>query len=88
MVAFSAGEENLHGVKAVTKGRRCALAMWYTLDTNHRERERDFAESVLENLYARKILSSHTLSSDSFEKTFLLKFAGEAKTNAHTHTEL
>lgn len=53
MVAFSAGKENLHGVLAVTKGRRCALAMWYTLDPKHKERERDFAEHVLSDLVNR-----------------------------------
>lgn len=88
MVAFSAGEENLHGVKAVTKGRRCALAMWYTLDSNHRERERDFAKFVLENMKAKQAVSSHTTVSESFEKTFLFKFANEAKQKIHDHDEL
>lgn len=88
MVAFSAGEENLHGVKAVTKGRRCALAMWYTMDINHRERERDFADSVLENIHAKTVLSSHSTESESFEKVFLFKFAGDVKHDIHAHTEL
>lgn len=88
MVAFSAGEENLHGVKAVRKGRRCALAMWYTMDTNHRERERDFAESVLENIWSKKILTSHPTASESFEKATLLKFAHDAKHSHNAHSEL
>lgn len=50
MVGFSAGKENLHGVQAVKKGRRCALAMWYTLDVNHREKDRFLAEQVLRQL--------------------------------------
>uniref|UniRef100_A0A7N4V071 procollagen-proline 3-dioxygenase n=1 Tax=Sarcophilus harrisii TaxID=9305 RepID=A0A7N4V071_SARHA len=37
MVSFSSGRENLHGVKAVTKGQRCAVALWFTLDPLHRE---------------------------------------------------
>ncbi|KAI6656018.1 Prolyl 3-hydroxylase 1-like [Oopsacas minuta] len=37
MVGFSAGEENLHGVLPVTQGKRCALALWFTLDRAHNE---------------------------------------------------
>ena len=29
-MAFNAGE--FHGVKAVTSGRRCAIALWFTLN--------------------------------------------------------
>jgi hypothetical protein len=28
---------SIHGVKAVVKGQRCALAMWYTMDLSHKE---------------------------------------------------
>ncbi|XP_062612240.1 prolyl 3-hydroxylase 1-like isoform X2 [Saccostrea cucullata] len=35
MVGFNAGD--YHGVKAVRKGRRCAIAMWYTMDPNTQE---------------------------------------------------
>ncbi|KAG8568838.1 hypothetical protein GDO81_014169 [Engystomops pustulosus] len=38
MVGFSSGAENPHGVKAVTKGQRCAVALWFTLDPRHNER--------------------------------------------------
>uniref|UniRef100_A0A8C5RLM6 procollagen-proline 3-dioxygenase n=1 Tax=Laticauda laticaudata TaxID=8630 RepID=A0A8C5RLM6_LATLA len=37
LVAFSSGEENPHGVWAVTRGRRCAIALWYTLSPEHKE---------------------------------------------------
>ncbi|KFR13817.1 Prolyl 3-hydroxylase 1, partial [Opisthocomus hoazin] len=37
-VGFSSGAENPHGVKAVTKGQRCAIALWFTLDPRHSER--------------------------------------------------
>lgn len=37
MVSFSSGGENPHGVKAVTKGQRCAVALWFTLDPLYRE---------------------------------------------------
>ena len=47
MVGFSAGEENMHGVLGVTGGRRCAVALWFTLDPAHREVAFDVAENVL-----------------------------------------
>uniref|UniRef100_A0A8D0GCR5 procollagen-proline 3-dioxygenase n=1 Tax=Sphenodon punctatus TaxID=8508 RepID=A0A8D0GCR5_SPHPU len=37
-VGFTSGSENPHGVKAVTKGQRCAIALWFTLDPRHSER--------------------------------------------------
>lgn len=37
-VGFSSGSENPHGVKAVTRGQRCAIALWFTLDARHSER--------------------------------------------------
>lgn len=55
MVGFSAGKENLHGVQAVVKGRRCALAMWYTLDARHLEKERTIAEQAIAQLVKNKI---------------------------------
>ncbi|GCC27992.1 hypothetical protein chiPu_0006418 [Chiloscyllium punctatum] len=48
MVGFSSGEENPHGVKAVTKGQRCAVALWFTLDPLFRELERIQADEVVE----------------------------------------
>ncbi|KAL5489009.1 hypothetical protein EMCRGX_G018048 [Ephydatia muelleri] len=47
MVGFSAGKENMHGVTAVTKGRRCAVALWFTLDPDHQETTYDVAASML-----------------------------------------
>ena len=47
MVGFSAGKENMHGVTAVTKGKRCAVALWFTLDPDHQETSYDVAESML-----------------------------------------
>lgn len=37
LVGFSSGGENPHGVKAVTGGQRCAVALWFTLDPLYRE---------------------------------------------------
>ncbi|CAG9759257.1 unnamed protein product [Ceutorhynchus assimilis] len=49
MVAFSSGKENLHGVKAVRKGKRCAIAVWFTLDSKYKEFDRDIARHMLDN---------------------------------------
>uniref|UniRef100_A0A7N8YJV5 procollagen-proline 3-dioxygenase n=1 Tax=Mastacembelus armatus TaxID=205130 RepID=A0A7N8YJV5_9TELE len=38
VVGFGAGKENPHGVRAVTKGERCAVALWFTLDPAHEEK--------------------------------------------------
>ncbi|XP_067850943.1 prolyl 3-hydroxylase 2 [Heptranchias perlo] len=48
MVGFSSGGENPHGVKAVTKGQRCAVALWFTLDPLFRELERIKADEIVE----------------------------------------
>ncbi|KAJ8360559.1 hypothetical protein SKAU_G00170840 [Synaphobranchus kaupii] len=47
VVGFGAGKENPHGVRAVTKGQRCAVALWFTLDPRHTEKERIQAEDLL-----------------------------------------
>ncbi len=44
MVGFMS--KDYHGVKAVTKGRRCALAMWYTMDPAYQE-NRQYATGLL-----------------------------------------
>ncbi|XP_068567975.1 prolyl 3-hydroxylase 1 [Cebidichthys violaceus] len=48
MVGFGAGQENPHGVRAVTVGQRCAVALWFTLDPAHEEKERIQAQDMLE----------------------------------------
>ncbi|XP_019642913.1 PREDICTED: prolyl 3-hydroxylase 2-like isoform X2 [Branchiostoma belcheri] len=58
LVGFSAGEENLHGVKAVVKGRRCALAMWYTLDERYNEVEHYQARKILQTLKKHRTKAS------------------------------
>ncbi|EMP26485.1 Prolyl 3-hydroxylase 3 [Chelonia mydas] len=47
LVAFNSGGENPHGVWAVTRGRRCAIALWYTLSPEHAEQERMEAEDLM-----------------------------------------
>ncbi|XP_015728290.1 prolyl 3-hydroxylase 3 isoform X2 [Coturnix japonica] len=48
LVAFSSGKENPHGVRAVSQGRRCAIALWYTHSAEHAEQERVKAEELME----------------------------------------
>ncbi|KAK9872971.1 hypothetical protein WA026_020319 [Henosepilachna vigintioctopunctata] len=48
MVGFSSGSENLHGVNAVRKGSRCALALWFTFDEIYREKVRDWVYDFLD----------------------------------------
>ncbi|XP_054005345.1 prolyl 3-hydroxylase 1-like isoform X1 [Hylaeus anthracinus] len=50
MVAFSAGEENLHGVRSVLRGKRCALALWFTQNETHMEYERILAQAILKRV--------------------------------------
>ncbi|KAI3369620.1 hypothetical protein L3Q82_025330 [Scortum barcoo] len=47
VVGFGAGKENPHGVRAVTKGQRCAVALWFTQDPAHEEKERIQAQDLL-----------------------------------------
>nr|XP_033778177.1 prolyl 3-hydroxylase 1 isoform X2 [Geotrypetes seraphini] len=55
VVGFSSGSENPHGVKAVTKGRRCAVALWFTLDARHNERERVQADDLVKMLFETEL---------------------------------
>ncbi|XP_008328020.1 prolyl 3-hydroxylase 2 isoform X2 [Cynoglossus semilaevis] len=50
LVGFSSGGENPHGVKAITSGQRCAVALWFTLDPLYRELERLQADEVIQAL--------------------------------------
>ena len=50
MVAFSASGENLHGVRGVLRGKRCALALWFTFDEEHLEIERLLARAIIERV--------------------------------------
>ncbi|KAB1268868.1 Prolyl 3-hydroxylase 1 [Camelus dromedarius] len=51
-VGFSSGTENPHGVKAVTRGQRCAIALWFTLDARHSERDRVQADDLVKMLFS------------------------------------
>lgn len=56
MVGFSSGGENPHGVKAVTSGQRCAVALWFTMDPLFRELERLQADEVIQALDTQSVL--------------------------------
>ncbi|XP_068614785.1 prolyl 3-hydroxylase 3-like [Brachionichthys hirsutus] len=46
LVGFSSGPVNPHGVTAVTSGRRCALALWFSKEKLYRDMEREEAEAI------------------------------------------
>ncbi|XP_032374549.1 prolyl 3-hydroxylase 3 [Etheostoma spectabile] len=46
LVGFSSGPVNPHGVTAVTSGRRCTLALWFTKEKLYRDMEREEAEAM------------------------------------------
>nr|XP_046255129.1 prolyl 3-hydroxylase 3 [Scatophagus argus] len=46
LVGFSSGPVNPHGVTAVTSGRRCALALWFSKEKLYRDMEREEAEDM------------------------------------------
>nr|XP_019948520.1 PREDICTED: prolyl 3-hydroxylase 3 [Paralichthys olivaceus] len=48
LLGFSSGPVNPHGVTAVTSGRRCSLALWFTKEKLYRDREREEAEALWE----------------------------------------
>ncbi|XP_050584076.1 prolyl 3-hydroxylase 1-like isoform X1 [Bombus affinis] len=50
IVAFSAGKENLHGVRGILRGKRCALALWFTQDKKYLEYERVLASAILKRV--------------------------------------
>lgn len=54
VVGFGAGKENPHGVRAVTRGQRCAVALWFTLDPAHEEKERIQAQDML-NMFSTPV---------------------------------
>ncbi|XP_033899139.3 prolyl 3-hydroxylase 1 [Acipenser ruthenus] len=46
LLGFTSGSDNPHGVRAVTRGQRCALALWFTLQETQADQERKEAESI------------------------------------------
>ncbi|KAM9323743.1 prolyl 3-hydroxylase 3 [Gastrophryne carolinensis] len=47
LVLHSSGGENARGVRAVTSGRRCAIAMWFTQSEEHAEQEHHQAKRII-----------------------------------------
>ncbi|XP_057702029.1 prolyl 3-hydroxylase 1 isoform X1 [Corythoichthys intestinalis] len=50
VVGFGTGKENLHGVRPVKKGQRWAVALWFTLDPLHKEKERKQVQHMMQSL--------------------------------------
>lgn len=41
-MGFTSGPVNPHGVTAITGGRRCALALWFTTEKHHKDMVRNY----------------------------------------------
>lgn len=65
MVSFSSGGENPHGVKAVTKGQRCAVALWFTLDPLYRELVSLSSRCDGDGIQSIRSFQSHSISTHS-----------------------
>ncbi|XP_077567866.1 prolyl 3-hydroxylase 1 isoform X2 [Stigmatopora nigra] len=50
VVGFGTRKENLHGVKDVRKGQRCAVVLWFTLNPVHEEKARKQVQHLLQSL--------------------------------------
>ncbi|XP_059819210.1 prolyl 3-hydroxylase 2-like [Hypanus sabinus] len=58
VLSFSSGGENPHGVMAVTRGQRCAVALWFTLNPHFRELERIRADEVVQLISLQQSLDN------------------------------
>lgn len=67
VVGFRAGQENLHGVSAVTKGQRCAVVLHFTLDPQHSQEERSQTEELLKKLSSPVKVDIQKTATDSQE---------------------
>ena len=66
LVGFSAGVENLHGVLGIKSGRRCAVALWFTMrekkDETARYEAMDIIKQAKEKIVGKDQLK-HTFAS-------------------------
>lgn len=71
MVAFSnLGGQNLHGVLGVKSGRRCALPLWFTVQGDKVEDNRENYLEILRKFSAGKnIVASETVNKQNGDKT-------------------
>ena len=71
MVAFSnLGGKNLHGVLGVKSGKRCALPLWFTLQGDKVEDNRDNYLEILRKFSAgRNVAGSETVNKVNYDKT-------------------
>ncbi|KAM5140852.1 prolyl 3-hydroxylase 3 [Mantella aurantiaca] len=54
LVMYGSGGDNAHGVRAVTRGRRCAIALWFTESEEHAEQERHEAKILVKGVSSHK----------------------------------
>ncbi|CAL7946478.1 unnamed protein product [Xylocopa violacea] len=83
MVAFSAGRENLHGVRGVLRGRRCALALWFTQDERYLEYERELAWAILERVRRIGPLRGENIQVPMMYEDVLIEYAHSDKLLKH-----
>ncbi|XP_051528542.1 prolyl 3-hydroxylase 1 [Myxocyprinus asiaticus] len=83
VVGFGAGQENPHGVTAVTKGQRCAFALRFTQDPHKNEKERLQVEDLLKTLSNSETVKT---GKDSEEKTSEPEGATPVKTTEQEET--
>ncbi|XP_017889080.1 prolyl 3-hydroxylase 1-like isoform X2 [Ceratina calcarata] len=82
-VAFSAGEENLHGVRGVLRGRRCALALWFTQNEKYSEYERDLARAILKRVQKIGPLRENNIQIPSKYEDLLIEHAKRDESLKH-----
>lgn len=51
LLTFRWGDGTSHGVGGVTRGQRCALVLWYTLDPRHNEKGRSQIDALTQELF-------------------------------------
>lgn len=69
IVAFSSGKENLHGVKAVRTGSRCAIGIWFTHNPKYADKDRSIAYHMLENNINFDLFSGVNISNLNIAET-------------------
>lgn len=82
MVAFSAAGDNLHGVRGVRRGKRCALALWFTFDKDRLEVERLLARAVIKRVQAdgpANLEKNESVTSRKYEDTLSRRFEEDGK---------
>lgn len=62
LVGFESGD--YHGVLPITKGQRCAVAMWYTFNQQFQETSHQLARVSLENMADKSNMAAENKIAD------------------------